>query len=149
MVDQAFRWANQEKLSEIIGFQTLPFVESPQFLKQKYLKEGWSARKIANYCDCSKTYVLSCLKKFGIERRKKGCNEAISFGKKSTKSGGIVPFSKELKIAEKIVKMKKDGLSFRVIAKYLSDNQIPTKKGGKWHHFTVRNIYHRHKDKFR
>jgi len=122
MVDPASHRAHRENLNEIIEFQTRPYAESPQFLKEKYLNEGLSASQIAAYCRCSKTFILTRLRKFGIERRY-GHTRQVPFGEKLIKSGAIIPYAKELKIAEQIVKMRKEGKSFNQIAQYFSNGK--------------------------
>ena len=126
LVDPASHRAHRENINEIIEFQTHPFVESPHFIKEKYLNEGLSASQIASYCRCSKTFILTRLRKFGIERRY-GYTRQVPFGKKLIKSGAIIPYAKELKIAEQIVKMRKEGKSFKKIAQFFSDAKIRTR----------------------
>ena len=146
-VDPARQWTNSKKLSEIIAFQTRPFVESSDFLRQKYIIEGWSTTKIADYCNCSKALVLNRLDKYGIQKRKHGYTTPIPYGKRMDKNGKIVPFAREIIIIERIIRMKEQGFSFNQIAYELNKSNIPTKRGGKWHHFFIRKIYLRYHKK--
>ena len=146
-MEPARQWANPRKLSEIISFQTRPFVESHHFLEEKYIKEGWSTTKIADYCNCSKALVLNRLDKYGIQKRKHGYTTPIPYGKRMDKNGKIVPFAREIIIIERIIRMKEQGFNFNQIAYELNKSNIPTKRGGKWHHFFIRKIYLRYHKK--
>jgi len=132
-MEPARQWANPRKLSEIISFQTRPFVESHHFLEEKYIKEGWSTTKIADYCKCSKALVLNRLDKYGIQKRRHGYTTPIPYGKRMDKNGKIVPFAREIIIIERIIRMKEQGFNFNQIAYELNKSNIHTTRGGKQH----------------
>jgi DNA invertase Pin-like site-specific DNA recombinase len=67
-------------------------------------------------------------------------------------AGGSVPLGYEIKDSQLVVsnvdsqtvklifRLKKRQMTFGQIAKYLTDNNIPTAKGGKWYRSTVKYI---------
>lgn len=53
------------------------------------------------------------------------------------------PLEAELAVVRRILGAKKRGYSFRAIARRLDAEGIRTKRGGKWHHTTIRSVWRR------
>lgn len=61
-------------------------------------------------------------------------------GYKRDKEGGLAVDPQEAEIVRRIYTLHRHGYSYRAIADMLNAEQAPTKRGGRWHHATVRYI---------
>lgn len=58
--------------------------------------------------------------------------------------GKFIPNESEQKVIQSVIQMNLSGFSYSHIAEELNSTHIPTKRGGKWHHSTIKNIIHEH-----
>jgi len=59
-------------------------------------------------------------------------------------NGRLVEVNKEIKVIKNIIRKHQKGISLRDIANKLNDTGVSTKRGGKWHASTVRQVIKRH-----
>jgi len=59
-------------------------------------------------------------------------------------NGRLIEIDKEIKIVKGIIRKHQQGISLRDIASKLNDTGVSTKRGGKWHASTVRQVIKRH-----
>lgn len=117
-------------------------------LREKYEVLGLSAQQIADEFTSSRTTVLSALKRVGIKVRSKsdphGRLSNPPYGKHLV-NGKLFDYPDEMKAIELIQRLAfKDKLSYRAIAKTLTELGIKTRKeGSPWHHERVRSIVNR------
>ncbi len=117
-------------------------------LREKYEVLGLSAQQIADEFASSRTTVLSALKRAGINVRSKsdphGRPSNPPYGKHLV-NGKLVDCPDEIKVIELIQRLSfNDELSYRAIAKTLTELGIKTRKDGSpWHHERVRSIVNR------
>ncbi len=55
--------------------------------------------------------------------------------------GKLVVDNKEQQIIHRIVEMRKNGMSFRAIARFLNAKKVPTRFGKTWKHEVIKQIY--------
>lgn len=68
----------------------------------------------------------------------------VAYGEK-IRNGKIVPHLGELRIVGELVSMRKQGLSYGKLVKWLNQNEVPTKNRSKvWDRPTVYKILKRH-----
>lgn len=100
-------------------------------------------KQLAEWMDVPKTTVLDSLKRLQIPPRAQGrpssSNPPYGYHKVD---GQLVEHAKERKIIQAIRKMYvEQGVAMNAIAKRLTQDGIPTKKGrARWHHEMVRSI---------
>ena len=116
---------------------TYQYYKCGEFLKQKYEVEKLSLSQIASECGASKDSVRKGLVENGIRLRSAHQNHGRPsqprFGKRLIK-GSEVEFKHEQRVIEAIVRMRKEGLSLRAIARCLTEMRVSTKcRGKKWH----------------
>ena len=145
-------WITSEHLypHEIVQFLSETPAQNNSFLAKKYLNEHLSAPDIAKKIGVSKAFILDQLKKFNIKRRAPGAEQLhakipsinVPYGKK-LKNGRLVNLPKEQKVIETMQHLRSKGHTYTDIVRYLNEKNIPTKQGGKWHHYTVSTILKR------
>ncbi len=134
----------------MIIFHSKTPARSESYLIQKYLKEGLSSPDIAHSLNVSKTFVLDQLRKFNIPRRTSKKEQlkvkmptvSVPYGKKLI-DGQLIDFIKEQKIISKIKELHSKEKNVTTIANHLNVLSLPTKKGGKWYHPTIKRILER------
>ena len=65
---------------------------------------------------------------------------APPFGYRIGKENKLVPVAREIKVVRRILKWRKEKLSYQAIADRLNDEGAKTKRGGNWYASTVRNV---------
>ena len=131
-------------LTDMIGFQVRPLYKDQSFLQKKYSEEGLSVTQIAAQIFSSKSAVRENLKRFEIPLRephrphgRPGCPR---FGQRMQR-GKVVTNRMEQKVIEAGLEMRKQGLSLRQIARFLSKVGVPTKQWGvSWHPQMVKRL---------
>ncbi len=128
----------------ITPFYITPLFKNKNFLTQKYLVEGLSAKQIARIIFSSKMAVLDALARFGIPIREShyhhGQPSQPRYGKKFRKDK-LVEHQVEQRVIGVVKDLHQKGLSLREIARILSEMKIATKCRGKaWHPEMVRRI---------
>jgi hypothetical protein len=128
----------------ITPFYIDPLFKNKNFLTQKYVLEGLSARQIAKEIFSSKTAVLEALVRFGIPIREPhqhhGHPSQPRYGKRFHKNK-LIDYKVEKNIASIIKDLKAQGFSLRRIVRMLNTMAIPTKCRGKaWHPEMVRRV---------
>lgn len=131
-------------LHDILEFQIRPLFKDKAFLQKKYVEEGLSITQIAAQIFSSRFAVRKNLERFGIPRREPhlhhGRPACPRFGQKMQK-GKAVPHQTERKVIDAVLEMRKQGLSLRQIARFLSKVGVPTKqKGVVWHPQMVKRL---------
>ncbi len=125
--------------------KTRPDYLNPAVLHQKYAVERLSVRQVAELIGSSKTAVLDGLRRFKIPIRDShqphGRPANPPYGYQLVR-GRLVEHPREKKTIQMIKKMYlRQGLSLNAIAKALTRDGVPTKKGKvTWHHEMVRSI---------
>jgi len=59
-------------------------------------------------------------------------------------NGRLIEVDKEIKIVKRIIRKHQQGISLRDIANKLNDTGVSTKRGGKWHASTIRQVIKRY-----
>ena len=118
------------------------------FLRDNYLVKDRSPNNIAKEIGCSRQTVNHYLRKHGITKKALKFNpreSTYSFGKRNIK-GYPVDHLGERRIIEIMVRLRKEGLSYEKIARYLNEQGFPTKKGKSiWYVKVVAQILNRQK----
>lgn len=113
-------------------------------LKQLYLVEKWSARRISDEMGCSHSTILCQLKKHEIEVRSEDVagqrRGQIGYGKRVVHGREVRNQTEEQHLA-KMHQLRDEGFSYHKIAAIFNSMGVPTKKrGAKWHATTVMNL---------
>jgi transposase len=53
---------------------------------------------------------------------------------------GLEPVAAEQAVIARALRLRRRGLSYRAVAAKLNADGVPTKRGARWHHSTVRNV---------
>jgi hypothetical protein len=75
--------------------------------------------------------------------KKKAKNERVGqipYGWKLVDKTNLVKIPEEQKVLSRMRRLRKQGLSYRQICDILTNENIPTKKGGEWHYQSVRKM---------
>ena len=131
-------------LTDMINFQVGSLYKDQSFLQKNYIENGLSVTQIAAQIFSSKSAVRENLKRFGIPLREPhrphGRPACPRFGQKIQK-GKAVPHQAEQKVIDAVLEMRKQGLSLRQIARFLSKVGVPTKQRGvTWHPQMVKRL---------
>jgi len=137
-------FSSTEHLTDIINFRCLPLYKDRCFLHQKYVVEGLSIAQISSQIVSSKAAVRDNLVRFGIPLREAhlphGRPAQPKFGQKF-RDGKAVPHMAEKKVIEAVMEMRKQNLSLRQIARFLTKVGVPTKRRGvSWHPEMVKRL---------
>jgi Recombinase len=129
---------------EFINFLARPLYKDKIFLTQKYIKEGLSITQIASQIFSSRDAVRRGLIEAEIHlrtpHRPHGHPSQAKFGEKVRK-GKAVEHMAEQRVVKAIMDMRRDGMTLRQIAAYLTQIGVPTKCRGKgWHPEMVSRI---------
>lgn len=117
---------------------------------QKYVTEGLSVKQLAEWSGVSKAAALDSLQRFKIPLRAShqphGRPSNPPYGYHMV-GGRLAESPKEKKVIQLITKMYlQKELSLSAIARKLTEDGVPTKKGkGSWHHEMLRSILKREK----
>ena len=65
------RKTSEPVLTETIPFNSISLIENSTFLRQKYVKDKLSIRRLAQETGHSASYIFESLKRFGIKRESK------------------------------------------------------------------------------
>jgi hypothetical protein len=120
---------------------------SREFLHQKYCEERLSTSQIAALCFSSRSTILKYMEKHGIARRKSGASlrrpgYGLAYGRRVV-GRFEMENKREMRVIEKMHRMRKQGLSYAKIAIKLNAERIPTKtRRGRWGAKTVHQILH-------
>jgi IS30 family transposase len=115
---------------------TTPLFENKDFLTQKYVIEGLSARQIAVLIGCSHSTINNALIRYGIQKqiRKSGWIE-LGF---RLSNGLRVPHVREQNLLERMRHRKVQGWSNAKISAWLNDQNIPSPSGkSQWYPATI------------
>ena len=129
---------------DIIGFDAQPLYKDRCFLHEKYVLEGLSIAQISSQIFSSKEAVRENLIRFGIPLREAhlphGNPAQPKFGEKK-RQGKLVTHLAEKRVIEAVIDMRKQQLSLRQIAKFLTKIGVPTKRRGvAWHPEMVKRL---------
>jgi hypothetical protein len=118
--------------------------KNKNFLHQKYVEEWLSIRQIASDVMSSKETVRKELLRTGIKLRERshhnGNPSQVRLGQRVVKRK-LVEHKTEQRVVDSVLRMKKEGLGLRVIARCLDEMKAPTKQQGrKWPPEMVRRI---------
>ena len=118
-------------------FSHTPAFRDKAFLQQKYLVEGRSMAQIAKEISSSKEAVRSGLSQFGIPvrqaHRPHGHPSQSKYGSRVA-GGKSVAHLGEQRVVRAVQDLKREGLTLRQIAAFLTKIGVPTKQRGKrWH----------------
>jgi transposase len=120
------------------------------------MKDGLSCAQIAEQMDCSKTLVITTLKRLGVLQAKKGSrtkpenyrSRVAPYGFRVV-DGKLVSSRSEMKICRLVVELvERRGLNLRQAAKVLEAKGLKGMSGLRsWHKETIGRIYARWKGK--
>lgn len=120
--------------------------ENQAILRKLYLDFDLSSYQISDLTGWSRTAISDYLRKAKIN--KESIKSPIPrYGEREV-SCVRVPHQAEQKVIQKILLLKSKGHSFREIARVLTENGIPSKRGGQWSKTTVQEIYKREQETF-
>ncbi len=147
---------HQGYLVDTIQFQAPTRTLDPRLIVSLYAEKGLSTFQVAQQLGCSKSFVITTLKRNGLLRQgartqtdpENYRNAAPPFGYRVSQ-GKLVPNSVELKICRKIVDLiNRQGWTYLRVAQLLCEKGIKNRHGTPvWHHYTVSRIYKRWKGK--
>jgi biotin operon repressor len=128
-------------------FKSINCVKDKNYLTQEYVSNGKSLNAVAKSLGCSRHAVVKNLLNFGIELRKDGLSplskSQLAYGERLFK-GKLVPHLGERKVILQMAELRRQGLSYEKIAKWINENHIPTKnRVGKWDRRTIYEILKR------
>ena len=131
-------------MADIIQFHEVPLYKNKCFLEQKYTLEGLSIAQISSQIFSSKEAVRANLVRFGIPLREAhlphGRPAQPKFGMK-VKQDKVITHLAEKRVVEAVKDMRRQGMSLRQIAKFLTKIGVPTKRRGvAWHPEMVKRI---------
>lgn len=109
-------------------------------LRKLYLEFDLSTPQIAEITGWGRTSISDAIKKFEIKKILKTPHP--KYGER-TVGNKKVPHKGEQQVIKKIMDFKNQGRSYSAIVKFLNQEKIPAKKGGKWHKTAVQNIVER------
>lgn len=113
------------------------------FLKSKYVEEGFSSHEIAQISFSSRSTITQRLKGYGIglNSSTRRTNGSHVFGFKKL-HGKCVPMEKEQRIIREIKKYRNLGHSYQKIADILNNERIATKtRKARWYPKVIRQIH--------
>jgi hypothetical protein len=129
----------------VSAIKTLSDHLNPAVLHEKYVTQRLSLKQVAELIGVSKGAVLESLRRFGIPVRPR----YQSHGRPSNPpygyhlvGGRLVEHPREQKLIQTVKRLyAKEGYGLNAIAKKLTQDGVPTKKGRTvWHHEMVRSI---------
>ena len=125
----------------ISSIKHIPLVKQEFFLRQKYLEERLSVRKIAALTFSARQTVMAYLKKYDIPLRATDTRLGPPrYGERKV-NGKIQAHKGQAQVIQKIQSMRAKNMSYENIANALNSMNIPTmKKDAKWHGMSVRRI---------
>ncbi len=156
LVDQPEYGTNRPYVVDIIPFRPTVKLIKPEEIKTLYLKDRLSTAEIATRVGASKTFVISVLHKLGIRKRANSLPANASDNYRTQpapygyeiRSRQLQLSKKEQKICKLIVHLIRSGQNLTQVANDLSKRGIKTRMGKlHWHHYTVKSIYDRWKDR--
>lgn len=119
----------------------------PIFLHQKYVLEGLTPAQIAAQTFSSKKTVVKWLQGLSIPLKPEDipATSQTPYGFKRV-HGRLVSDAKEEQNVQRLLELKKKGLTYREIAETMNSLKIhPRKSGGKWHLKTIYKILSRYR----
>lgn len=133
-----------QQLTDFIEYSPTPLYKDKCFLQQKYVLEGLSIAQISSQIFSSKEAVRANLVRLGISLREPhqphGRPGQAKFGTKM-KDGKLVTHMAEKRVVEAAQDMRRQGMSLRQIARFLTKIGVPTKRRGvAWHPEMVKRI---------
>jgi hypothetical protein len=154
-VDLAGCPANHGYIIDFIQFRSISKHLNHADLSRFYVGEGLSTQQIATKLGCSKSLVVTTLKRMKLLRGMAGSltNPKNYLGIPPygyrVVAGRLEPLATELKVCRLIVRLiDQDGLTFRKVGEKLEKLKIKNRmKKVAWHHCSVAKIYHRWKGK--
>ena len=111
-----------------------PQYRNEDYLRQKYVVEGYSCNEISELLTSSRSTVLKHLKRAGIPIRHadQKTKSRIGFGE-AWRNRQVVAHQRELELIQKMQNLRKKKLSYWKIAEMLNAWGIPTKtRKGSW-----------------
>jgi len=152
-VEGAAHPANPSYLNETIQFQASARTFSLLEITSLYTEKRLSTPQIAERLGCSKSYVITTLKRAGLLRKKGPAqtdpknyrNPIAPYGFRVNPDGQLVTYPAELKVCRLIVDLvDRQGKNFLGASQYLTRKGIKNRRGlTVWHHYTVSRIYRR------
>ncbi len=114
-----------------------------EMLRRMYVDEGLSPAQIAKQLKVSKSGVVGRLKRMGVlegrARRAGYLTGQTPYGWRREK-GQLVPHLEEQKVIESMKQMRHEGVSLHAIARILTAQKVPTKRGKRWSAKTVSQV---------
>jgi hypothetical protein len=120
---------------------TTHLVNNEVFLKQKYLEERMSARRIAKLLGCSHDTVNASIRRLGIHKNNSKGGQ-IPYGYKVVRHR-VVECKHQQKNIQQMLAKSKQGWSCPKIANWLNRYKTPNPKGKRWYAATVRRILYK------
>jgi hypothetical protein len=82
-------------------------------------------------------------KELGVAKPKRAFWGGIPYGS-CVLDGKVVPNPVEIKVIRRIIALRKKGMSFNAIKKWLNSQKVPSKTGRSWSDKTVASILRKH-----
>jgi hypothetical protein len=156
LVDRSGHSQHRDHLTETLTFQGSSRAIDTSQIAALYIKDRLSTPQIAEKLACSKSFVITTLKRQGLLRCKSAAqtdptnyrNPAPPYGYRVA-DGKLTPHPAEMKICRLIVSLIDDrGHNYLQAAQHLLQKQVKNRRGQVvWHHYTVSRIYARWKGK--
>jgi hypothetical protein len=156
MVDRSERRTHHIYLTEIIQFQAFSKALDKAQIARLHTKDALSSAQIARRLGCSKTFVITTLKRLKLLRpmkesqsNPKNYRRAIAPYGFRIVDGKLAPSRPEMKVCRLIVDlMDRRGLTSVQAAQFLEGRGLKGRNGRpSWHNTTVSRIYARWKGK--
>ena len=156
MVGQSGRRTHHIYLTEIIHFQPLSKALNKAKIVDFHVKDGLSGSQIAEKLGCSKTLIITTLKRLGMLRSMKGSQSVPTNYRRAIApygfrivDGRLATNRPEIKVCRLIVELiDRRGSTYSEVAGVLESKRIKGREGrSTWHTTTVSRIYARWKGK--
>jgi hypothetical protein len=129
------------EIQVISHIKRIPLLKLPSFLHQKYIVESLTINQIATLTLSSRSTVIKYLNAAEIPIREEEHRRGGSaFGERKF-NGRYIPNKTELDLIEKMMTLRKQGLTFHKIAEILQGLSLPTKRNGKWTGRSIQRIF--------
>jgi hypothetical protein len=139
-----FPQSETNEIADIINFPLIQSYKAEEYLRQKYIDDGWSPRRISEETLSSQRSVIYWMRRHKIPIRKEDAPQqrGLRFGEKRI-NYQIVPSKTELATLAKMKALRAEGFSYPKIVEILNTMGLKSKSGGKWYLKTVYEVLNR------
>ena len=148
MVSRLGHQTNSTYISDFIARIVLPKKQTPADFSEKYLKNSFSVKQMAEEIGVAKSTALRRLREAGVPTIKGRGTSPDNYRYKNPpfgfklKEGRLAPNPKEMRIARLVVELReRQKQTWEVISKALNEKNYRTRTGAQWTLHGARFVY--------